>query len=248
MAEHNEGTTEELEEVSGRWLRDQLRGVTDNSEAHPSAPPPAHDANTSDDQLIAGLAASISSAIAEPLRGLESRREAQQARIEDSLRELSGKLGDAFVEIARVRDQAAAHDEAREQIRRELAAAKDEAHHAVAAAREESKAAIESMTAETRSEIERIRAEHREELERVQSASSDLRSGFDSLAEEIGRLQEKVREQHERIDALRFRETQRAKAMNELARASSTLREALSAAASMSSINEDEQPGIAARG
>ncbi|MEZ5362407.1 MAG: hypothetical protein R2748_08740 [Bryobacterales bacterium] len=248
MAEYNEGTAEELEEVSGRWLRDQLRGVTEDAPTPAPAAAPPRDPDTSSAQLIEGLAASISAAVAEPIRDLESRREARQTRLEESLRELSGKLGDAFVEIARVRDRVGATEGMREQVRQDVIAAKQESDQSIAAAREESKAAIEAMGSEARTEIERIRSEHREELERVNAAAADLRSGFDSLAEEIGRLQEKVREQHERIDALRFRETQRAKAMNELARASSSLREALSAAAAMSAISEEEQPGVAAHG
>ena len=50
----------------------------------------------------------------------------------------------------------------------------------------------------------------------------------------------RVREQNERIDALRFRETQRAKAMSELEKASSSLKDALAAAAALSAPqNED---------
>jgi uncharacterized coiled-coil DUF342 family protein len=214
----NHEATDQLEEVSGRWLRDQLRDVAGEAEppepALPAEDNPGAAPETSTAQLIEGLAASISSAVTEPIRGLESRREAQQQKLEHAVEELSGKLGDAFVDMARLREEAASAglraDEAKESAKRE---------------------------------VENARVEFRKDAEQLNATSVDLRDGFNRLAEEVGRLQEKVREQHERIDALRFRETQRAKAMSELEKASASLRDALSAAAALSAPEEEERSG-----
>ncbi len=281
MTNHNEGATDQLEEVSGRWLRDQLREVADGVDDPPEPTELRPGAEASTAQLIDGLASSITAAVVEPIRGLESRREAKQQKLEESLQELSGKLGDAFVEIAKLRDKASAAvaeaERARSEAKREIEAARAQVQSEIEGLRthcaseidgirQESKRGLESIGHEVRSEVEAVRNQTKEQLEsagnavrgeieavrsgtrrdldEVSATASDLRSSFNNLAEEIGRLQEKVREQHERIDALRFRETQRAKAMNELARASSSLREAVTAAAAMSSVSEEE-PGSA---
>jgi chromosome segregation ATPase len=292
MTNHNEGATDQLEEVSGRWLRDQLREVADGVDDPPEPTELRLGAEASTAQLIDGLASSITAAVVEPIRGLETRREAKQKKLEESLQELSAKLGDAFVEIAKLRDKASAAaaeaERARSEARNEIEAARTQVqseidglrthsaneieglkrHSAseIEGIRQESRSGLESIGHEVRSEVEAVRNQTKEQLEsagnavrgeiegvrsgtrrdldEVSATTSDLRSSFNSLAEEIGRLQEKVREQHERIDALRFRETQRAKAMNELARASSSLREAVTAAAAMSSVS-DEEPGSA---
>lgn len=212
MHENNEAT-DQLEEVSGRWLRDQLRDVAGGVEPAGPAEQEGGGPEKSTSQLIEGLAASISSAVAEPIRGLESRREARQHQLESALQELSGKVGDAFTEIAQVGEQTASAamraDEAKDTVKREL---------------------------------ETARTEFQKDAEQLNAAHVDLRDTFSRLAEEVGRLQEKVREQNERIDALRFRETQRAKAMSELEKASSSLKDALSAAAALSApIEEDER-------
>ena len=207
----NDNATDQLEEVSGRWLRDQLRGVAGEVQPAPASPSAANASDASTAQLIEGLAASISSAVAEPISGLESRREAKQRQLENALQELSSKMSDAFVEIAGLREQAASAglraDEAKDKVEREL---------------------------------ESARAEFRDSADQLSATSADLRDGFNRLAEEVGRLQEKVREQHERIDALRFRETQRARALGELEKASSSLKDAISAAAALSAQTEDE--------
>jgi len=209
----NDQATDQLEEVSGRWLRDQLRTVAGDTEPAMESVEQAEKASdASTAQLIEGLAASISSAVTEPIRGLESRREAKQQQLERALQELSGKVGESFVEMAKVRDQSAAAalraDEARESAKRE---------------------------------IETVRTELRNDTEQLSATSVDLRDTVNRLAEEVGRLQEKVREQHERIDALRYRETQRAKAMLELEKASSSLKDALSAAAALAAPNEEPE-------
>lgn len=207
----NNHATDQLEEVSGRWLRDQLRGASGEAQPAPASPHPASASEASTAQLIEGLAASISNAVAEPMRGLESRREAKQKQFENALQELSGRMSDAFVEIAGLREQAASAglraDEAKDTVRREL----ESAH-----------------------------AEFRGKADQLSATSADLRDGFNRLAEEVGRLQERVREQHERIDALRFRETQRARALGELEKASSSLKDAISAAAALSAPSEDD--------
>lgn len=207
----NNNATDQLEEVSGRWLRDQLRGVGGEAQPAPASSDAASGSDASTAQLIEGLAASISSAVAEPIRGLESRREAKQRQLENSIQELSGKMRDALVEIAGLREQASSAglraDEAKQKVDREL---------------------------------EIVRAEFRDNSNQLSATSADLRDGFNRLAEEVGRLQEKVREQHERIDALRFRETQRAKALGELEKASSYLKDAISAAAALSAQTEDD--------
>ena len=210
MHENNEAT-EQLDEVSGRWLRDQLRDVDNESEAPPPPANGASAAETSTSQLIEGLAASISSAVAEPIRGLESRREAKQQQFERSLQELSGKLGDAFVEIAKLREESASAgmraDEAKDSVKREL---------------------------------EHARLEFRKDAEQLSATTVDLRDGFNRLAEEVGRMQEKLREHHERLDATRLREAQRAKAMSELEKASSSLRDALAAAAAVAGPGDED--------
>ena len=209
MHENNEAT-DQLEEVSGRWLRDQLRNVAGEVEPATATDDAGSGTEKSTSQLIEGLAASISSAVADPIRGLESRREAKQQQLETAIQELSGRLGDAFVEIGKVRDQAssasARADEARETVKREL---------------------------------ENARTEFRKDAEQLSATTVDLRDSFNRLAEEVGRLQEKMREHHERIDSLRFRETQRAKALNEVERASATLKDALSAAAAIAAPGEE---------
>ena len=253
MSNHNDGATDQLEEVSGRWLRDQLRDVAESAPPQPAGRAPAS-GDASSSQLIEGLAASISAAVVEPIKGLESRREARQARIEESLQELSGKLGEVFVEIGNLRDRAAEAlagvEETKNESRREIAALREQSRADVEALREQlkadlesaraqSKAEVEALGSEAKNEIEAIRESSRREINQINATASDLTSSFNSLAEEIGRLQEKVREQQERIDALRFRETQRAKAMNELAKASSSLREAVAAAAALAAPSED---------
>ena len=102
----NNHATDQLEEVSGRWLRDQLRGVGGEAQPEPAPSDAASASDASTAQLIEGLAASISSAVAEPIRGLESRREAKQKQLENAIQELSGKMRDALVEIAGLREQA----------------------------------------------------------------------------------------------------------------------------------------------
>ncbi len=204
----NEEATDQLEEVSGRWLRDQLRDI---SEGVGPASNGGGESEESSSQLIEGLAASISEAVAEPIRGLESRREAKQRQLEAALQELSGKLGDAFVEIAKLKDEAAG-----------ASARADEAQQMA------------------KREVEAARAEFRQDAEQLSATTVDLRDGFSRLAEEVGRVQEKVREEHERIDALRFRETQRAKALSELEKASASLKDALSAAAALSAPQNEQ--------
>jgi chromosome segregation ATPase len=268
---------DQLEEVSGRWLRDQLREVADPPDPSPEFmdKPPADDMSTA--QLIEGLASSISSAVVEPIRGLESRREARQKKLEETIQELSTKLGEAFVELAKLRDRgtetASRVETSTAEVKTEIESVRSQANHEVEVLRAHANTEIESArthanleiegirtqssesieslrskTAEdldavrnqTREEVESFRSETRAQLDQLGATGADLRSSFNNLAEEIGRLQEKVREQHERIDALRFRETQRAKAMSELAKASTSLKDAVAAAAAMSAANEDE--------
>jgi uncharacterized coiled-coil DUF342 family protein len=215
MMHENNQATEPLEEVSGRWLRDQLRTVTGDAESGESdqqSEPNENAPEASTAQLIEGLAASISSAVAEPIRGLESRREAKQKQLENATQELSSKVGEAFVELGRLREQTASAklraDEAKDSAKRE---------------------------------VEMMRTEFRKDAEQLSATSVDLRDTVNRLAEEVGRLQEKVREQHERIDALRFRETQRAKAMTELETASASLKDAISAAAALSAPSHEQE-------
>jgi chromosome segregation ATPase len=227
MTNHNDHGTDQLEEVSGRWLRDQLRDVADLGQAaEASARPSGAEVSTS--QLLDGLATSISAAVVEPIRGLESRREAQQKRLEDSVRELSQKLSEAFVEIARLRDQAAAATAKIDAIRAET-------QRELEAIRTQLKSEIDGVAMETKGELSGVHSELRRDVDQLGASSTDIRSGFNSLAEEIGRLQERVREQHEWLQGLRAREAQRANAMNELA---SALKSALAAAASLSNPNE----------
>ena len=97
----NAPTTEQNEsssdEASGRWIRDQLRDVADSglknleSAVVPSVetpPAPQLEAEpTAMTDLVEGLAASISSAVAAPIRSLELRRSAEHSAVERALRE-----------------------------------------------------------------------------------------------------------------------------------------------------------------
>lgn len=236
MMNHNEEATDQLEEVSGRWLRDQLRDVADigQSPVEPSGKSSGPDASSA--QLLDGLASSISAAVVEPIRGLEYRREAQQKKIESALQELSGKVGDAFLELGKLRDQtggaAVQVEEMRAESRRELDAS-----------RAQLKSEIDAVAMEVKGEVNAVRGDLQRDVDQLGAIAADIRSGFNSLAEEIGRLQERVREQHEWIEGLRARETQRATAMSELARASAVLKDALAAAASVSGSAEAETAG-----
>jgi len=109
---------------SGRWIRDQLREVADTNlaELERSAVQRGSKAEADDDEeqsALENLAASISSAVVEPMRNLERSRAAHQHQMEASLTKLSASLEemqrrfgsvDQQLEAARARSQALANE------------------------------------------------------------------------------------------------------------------------------------------
>lgn len=99
--EHAEKVNEDQTDNShsGRWIRDQLREVADSGLAKLERSATAHsdkpeepEVEKSDQNVLDSLAASISTAVVEPMRNLERSRAAHQQQMEASLASLSARL------------------------------------------------------------------------------------------------------------------------------------------------------------
>ncbi len=199
------------EQISGRWIRDQLREVADpgleqlevsklpprpEPSPHkaqkdaPKAAPGADPAEVSD--LVDNLAASISSAVVQPIRNLEKQRVAEKLVLQKSLEEHNARLVDTGEQLGRLSGD----------IRR-----------------------LDQVLRNSQTEVESSRRGHDDLKSRVEAiegagsadAVASLRTQISELTNRLSSIEATGREREKRLEALTSSESRRQEALGHFA-------------------------------
>ena len=208
------------DEMSGRWIRDQLKdaaGATPQqwqSEATETAPQqtePVVDEQGLDDPLspiVANLARSISQAVAQPLEDFERQRRQESAEVTDKVKEHDHRITAAFAALQLV-----------EEASRRLSERVD---------------AQEGPTRETREIVDRLQgrseelqSEIRREAEQVSSSLGSLRSELEGFAQRLSHVEGVAEQQRSALARLESLEHRRTESLHEMARLMGTVQQVL---------------------
>ncbi|MDA0203812.1 MAG: hypothetical protein O3A53_12310 [Acidobacteria bacterium] len=215
-----EGEGDRPDEMSGRWIRDQLKDAAGakprqwQSEAAETAPqqsePVVEEQGLNDplSGIVANLARSISQAVAQPLEDFERQRRQESAEVADKVNEHDHRITAAFAALQLV-----------EEASRRLSERVD---------------AQEGPTRETREIVDRLQgrseelqSEIRREAEQVSSSLGSLRSELEGFAQRLSHVEGVAEQQRSALARLESLEHRRTESLNEMARLMGTVQQIL---------------------
>ncbi len=200
------------DEMSGRWIRDQLKdaagaapqqwqGETPNTAPERSEEPVVAEQGLDDplSPIVANLARSISQAVAQPLEDFERQRRQETEATAEKVKEHDHRITAAFAALQLV-----------EEASRRLT---------------ERVNAQEAPTRETREIVDRLQgrseelqSEIRREAEQVSSSLGSLRSELEGFAQRLSQVEGTMEQQRSALARLETLEQRRAESLQEMAR------------------------------
>ncbi len=201
--------SERPDEMSGRWIRDQLKDAAGGATPHWLRENPAERSEKTavaerspDDPLsplVANLAQSISLAVAQPLEHFERQRRQEAEATEEKVREHDERITAAFNALRLV-----------EEASRRLS---------------EKVESQERPTRETRELVDRLQgrseelqSEIRREAEQMASSVGSLRSELEGFAQRLSHVEGTIEQQRATLARLEASERRRGKSLQEMAR------------------------------
>jgi chromosome segregation ATPase len=222
--EHQFGHEERPDEMSGMWIRDQLK---DPAEATPlqesdaeSVPAPVAQiepvetsgrVEASSDALspiVANLARSISAAVAEPLESFERERRADAAAVAESVREHAHRITAAFSALQCV-----------EEASRQMTKRVEEQETPI----RESRELVDRLQGRT----EEIQSDVRREAEQIHSSIGSLRSELEGFAQRLTHSEGLIEQQRAALARLETLERRRVESLGEMSRLMGNMQQAL---------------------
>ena len=201
----NHQSSEEAE-VSGRWIRDQLRDVADSSIAGlealkpisvPDPPPPSVDVDdVTTPDLVGNLAASISNAVAAPIRDLERQRSAEKAAVEKSLDQNTRHIQEAVTALERMVEDVQQLQADAEKSREESKTLRDRLEQMEGEGLNEALSGVRTEIQELGRRLEEAESAGKQDRERVEAltvADSRRRESMRHLGDLLDRVRETVR-------------------------------------------------------
>jgi hypothetical protein len=208
------------DEMSGRWIRDQLKDVAsaapqqwqgETTETAPQQGAPVVAAQGWEDPLspiVANLARSISQAVARPLEDFERQRRQDSETVASTVKEHDHRITAAFVALQLV-----------EQASRRLT---------------ERVEAQEEPTRETREVVDRLQgrseelhSDIRREAEQVSSSLGSLRSELEGFGQRLSHVEGMAEQQRSALARLESLEHRRTESLHEMARLMGTVQQVL---------------------
>ena len=218
------GNEERPDEMSGRWIRDQLKDAAETAPhqatSDESIPVPVAQSEPVAEQgpvetpndplspIVANLARSISEAVAEPLERFERERRQESAAVTESVREHGHRITAAFAALQCV-----------EEASRRLTQRVDEQDTPIRENRE--------LAERLQGRTEEIQAEVRREAEQVTSSVGSLRSELEGFAQRLSQAEGLIEQQRSALARLETLEHRRVESLGELSRLMGNMQQAL---------------------
>lgn len=217
---HSTEGNDRHDEMSGRWIRDQLK---DAASAKPPQPWPHETAHIAperteepalqsvDDSLspiVANLARSISEAVAKPLEDFERQRRQDSEATADKVKEHDHRITAAFAALQLV-----------EEASRRLTARID----AQEGPARETREIVDRLQGRT----EELQSEVRREAEQVASSVGSLRSELEGFAQRLSHAEGMIEQQRAAIARLEVLERRRGDSLQAMARLMGNVQQAL---------------------
>ena len=201
----NQQSSEEAE-VSGRWIRDQLRDVADSSitglealkpisEPEAAAPSDSSEEPATPD-LVGDLAASISNAVAAPIRDLERRRSAEKAAVEKSLDQNTRHIQETMTAVERMAEDVQQLRADSEKVRGKSKALRERLDKLEGEGLNDALAGVRAELQELSqrfADAESARRQDQERLEALNASDARRRESMRHLGDLLDRVRETVR-------------------------------------------------------
>lgn len=209
------------DEMSGRWIRDQLKDAAgarpEQRQNEAAATPPRRDEEPVvegqglDDPLspiVASLARSISQAVARPLEDFERQRQKDSEETAAKVQEHDHRITAAFAALQLV-----------EEASRRLTERIDEQQGPAKETRE--------IVDRLQGRSEELQSEIRREAEQVSSSLSSLRSELEGFAQRLSQVEGTMEQQRAALARLEVSERRRGESLQEMARLMGNVQQAL---------------------
>ena len=209
------------DEMSGQWIRDQLKDVAESSETNPPNPSFVGDDNpqgraeepatASEDPLgpiVANLAHNISAAVTKPIEDLERRRVAERDQLSHTVQEQAGRLEEAFAALRRLEE---ANERLSETLNRQESEARDHA-------------------AQAGSRIDAVQADFGRERDAILESIGALRGELEGFSGRLSNSERSIEEQRTTLARIEALEHSRGEALAEVGRLFGSLQGALQSA------------------
>ncbi len=207
-------------EMSGQWIRDQLRNVAEPSETNPPNPTFVSDDRGSasnfesrpgdDDSfgpIVANLARNISEAVTKPIEDLERRRAAERDHIGRAVREQAERVDAIFAALRRL----------------------EEAGERLAETVNRQEGAIREQTTQSAARVDALQHDLSRERESFSESVGALRGELEGFAGRLSNSERNIEEQKAAIARLEALEQRRGEAITEVGRLVGSLQGALQA-------------------
>ncbi len=204
-------------EMSGQWIREQLKDAADSPESNPPNPPFASDEggraassapSGSDDSLgpiMANLARNISEAVTKPIEDLERRRITEREHLGRSVREQAERVDAVFAVLRRLEE---ATQRLSDTVDRQENTAREQAEQA-------------------NSRMEEVRSEARREKEAISESIAAMRGELEGFAGRLSNTEKNIEEHKSVIARLEGLEKRREEALTQVGRLVGDLQGAL---------------------